>query len=102
MSDKPRLSDSVLARQNSAAAVCQALGFPEEDWPLFARWATEPMTPRDEETLYQYVDVMIAERCWKPTDDLLSQLIDLEVGGVELTVDDIHRFVATLVTGAYN
>lgn len=97
MSDRPGITDSIVARQNSAAAVCEAFGFPEEDWPLFARLASGPMTPHDEEALYQYVDVKIAERCWKPTDDLLSALIDVEVGGVELTVDDIYRFVATLV-----
>lgn len=100
MPDRPGITDSVAARQNSATAVCETLGFPEADWPMFARWASGPMTPRDEETLYQYVDVMIAERCWKPTDDLLSDLIDLEVDGAELTVDDIYRFVATLVTNA--
>ncbi|WP_326546969.1 hypothetical protein QGN32_01740 [Mycolicibacterium sp. ND9-15] len=98
MPDRPNITDSIVARQCSAAALCEAFGFPEQDWPMFARWAAGPMTPRDEETLYQYVDVMIAERCCKPTEDLLSHLIDLEVGGAELTVDDIHRFVATLVT----
>jgi hypothetical protein len=98
MSDKFGITDSIVARQNSATAVCETLGLPHEVWPMFARWAGDTMTPRDEETLYQYIDVMIAERCWKPTDDLLSSLIDLEVNGVELTVDDIHRFVATLVT----
>ena len=98
MPDRPGITDSIVARRNSATALCEVFGFPEEDWPLFGRWAARPMTPRDEETLYQYVDVMIAARCWMPTDDLLSSLIDLEVGGAELTVDDIHRFVATLVT----
>ncbi|ODQ95603.1 hypothetical protein [Mycolicibacterium holsaticum] len=98
MPERPGITSSVAARQHSAAAVCEAFGFPEEDWPMFARWAAVPMSPRDAEALYQYVDVQIAERCWKPTDDLLSNLIDVEVDGVELTVDDIYRFVATLVT----
>ncbi|KUH90395.1 hypothetical protein [Mycobacterium sp. IS-1556] len=100
MAERRGITDSIAARQHSATAVCEALGFPEEDWPMFARWAAGPMTPHDEEALYQYVDVMIADRCWKPTDDLLSHLIDLEVDGVELTADDIHRFVATLVGAA--
>lgn len=100
MSERPGITSSTAARQNLATAVCEAFSFPEEDWPMFARWAAGPMTPRDEEALFQYVDVMIANRCWKPTDDLLSSLIDLEVDGVELTADEIHRFVATLVTGA--
>jgi hypothetical protein len=33
-------------------------------------------------------------------NDLMTQLIELEVDGEELTVDDIHRFIATLVAGA--
>ncbi|MCV7278699.1 hypothetical protein H7J88_03445 [Mycolicibacterium flavescens] len=97
MSDRPGITDSIAARQNSATAVCEVFGFPREDWPMFARWAAGPMTPLDEETLFQYVDLKIAERCWKPTDDLLSQLIDVEVDGVELTTDEIHRFVASLI-----
>ena len=43
---------------------------------------------------------MFADRCRRSTDDLLSQLIELEVEGEELTVDDIHRFVAALVADA--
>jgi len=44
--------------------------------------------------------VMIADRCRRSTDDLLAKLIELEVDGEELTVDDIRRFVAALVAGA--
>ena len=33
-------------RQNSITAVCEALGVPPEDWPLFSRWATGPLTPQ--------------------------------------------------------
>jgi cytochrome P450 len=50
--------------------------------------------------VHSYVDVMIADRCRKPTGDLLSQLIALEVDGEELTVDDIRTFVAALVSDA--
>jgi cytochrome P450 len=87
-------------RQNSIAAVCEALGVPQKDWPLFSRRSAGPLTPRAVDALNQYVDVMIADRCRKPTDDLLSNLIQLEVDGEALTVDDIHNFVAALVTGA--
>ncbi|MCW2565418.1 MAG: hypothetical protein JWQ31_3978 [Mycobacterium sp.] len=87
-------------RQNSIAAVCEALGVPRQDWPFFFRWATEPLTPQALDALYQYVDVMIADRCRRSTDDLLAKLIELEVDGEELTVDDIRRFVAALVSGA--
>ena len=87
-------------RQNSITAVCEALGVPPEDWPLFARWAAGPSTPKKLDELHHYVDVMIADRCRRSTDDLLAKLIELEVDGEELTVDDIRRFVAALVAGA--
>ena len=87
-------------RQNSIAAVCEALGVPDQDWHVFTRWAAGPLTPKTRDELHQYVDVMIADRCRRSTDDLISKLIELEVDGEELTVDDIHYFVAALVTGA--
>jgi cytochrome P450 len=87
-------------RQESIAAVCEALGVPRPDWRLFYRWAAGPLTPKALDALYAYVDVMIADRCRRSTDDLVSKLIELEVDGEELTVDDIRRFVADLVAGA--
>ena len=87
-------------RQATTAAVCEALGVPEKDWPVFYRWAAGPSTPKATDALHQYVDVMIAKRCCKPADDLMSELIALEVDGSELTDNDIRNFVATLVTGA--
>lgn len=87
-------------RQATTAAVCEALGVPQKDWPLFYRWAATPCTPRAADALHQYVDVMIADRCRRPADDLMSKLIELEVDGSELTVDDIRGFVASLVAGA--
>ena len=87
-------------RQNSTTAVCEALGVPPEDWRLFARWATGPLTPKKLDELNHYVDVMIADRCRRSTDDLVAKLIELEVDSAELTVDDIRRFVVALVVGA--
>ena len=87
-------------RQASTAAVCEALGVPRADWPLFYRWAAEPLTPKAADVLHQYVDVMIADRCRRSTDDLVSNLIALDVDGAELTVDEIRNFVTELVTGA--
>lgn len=87
-------------RQASTAAVCEALGVPQEDWPLFYRWAAGPLTPKATDVLHQYVDVMIAERCRRPADDLLTTLVTFEVDGRELTVDDIRSFVVELVAGA--
>jgi cytochrome P450 len=88
------------ARQNSIATVCEALGVPEHDWHLFSRWAQSPFTSKTRDELHSYVEVMIADRCRRSTDDLLARLIELEVDGEELTVDDIRNFVVDLVAGA--
>ena len=87
-------------RQAATAAVCEVLGVPRQDWPLFYRWAAAPLNPKATDALHQYVDVMIAERCRRSTDDLMSTLIGLEVDGEEMTVDDIRNFVAELMAGA--
>ena len=33
------------------AAVCEALGVPQKDWPLFSRWAAGPLTPKEHDAL---------------------------------------------------
>jgi hypothetical protein len=89
-------------RQDSIAAVCEALGVPQEDWSLFSRWGrgSGQLTPKTLDEMNHYVDVMIANRCAHPHNDLLATLIDLEIDGQGLTADEIQAFVATLVTGA--
>jgi cytochrome P450 len=84
-------------RQNSVAAVCEVIGVPRKDWPSFSRWGAGPMTPKALDELHHYVDVMIADRCWRPTDDLLAKLIQMQVDGEDLSVDDIRNFVVALV-----
>jgi hypothetical protein len=39
---------------------------------------------------------MIADRCRNPSADLLSQLIQLEADGEELTVDDLRAIVTAV------
>jgi cytochrome P450 len=85
--------------QNPIATVCEALGVPRPDWHLFSRWAAGPLTPKARDELYHFVDVMIADRCRRSTDDLLSQLIGMEVDGEGLTTDDIRSYVVGLVKG---
>jgi cytochrome P450 len=87
-------------RQTTTAALCDALGVPQQDWPLFYRWAAAPLTPKTTDELHHYVDVMIADRCRRPADDLMSTLIEVEVDGEALTVDDIRNFVEGLIAGA--
>jgi cytochrome P450 len=97
--DEETVMTTTDARQNSIATVCEALGVPRRDWPLFSGWSSGPLTPNALDALCQYVDVMIADRCRKPGSDLLSQLIGVEVDGEGLTADDIRSYVVGLVAG---
>lgn len=83
----------------SVSAVCAALGVPDDEWPLFTRWAIDFLDPVALDELYAHLDVMIADRCSAPGEDLLSDLIAREVDGDGLTVDDLHTIVATLLAG---
>jgi cytochrome P450 len=80
------------------SVLCAALGVPRQHWHLFTRWADDPATPKTLDELYAYIDVMVAERCWKPADDLLSDLIRVEVDGDELTADELRMLVSGLLT----
>ena len=55
--------------------ICDALGVPRQDWRLFMRWANDVSSPKALDELHAYVDVMIADRCRRPTNDLMSMLI---------------------------
>jgi len=87
-------------RERAVAAACEALGVPERAWPLFTRWAAEPMTQALYDQITSYVDVLIADRCVHPRGDLLTQLIELEVAGQALTTEEIHAFVIDFIRAA--
>jgi hypothetical protein len=81
----------------SVKAVCARLGVPGADWNLLAQWAAELGEHRTHDALDFYVDVMVADRCAHPTDDLLSELIRTGVAGLDLTADEIKLAVAAML-----
>ena len=85
------------AQRLSVLDVCTMLGVPDEDRNLFVRWANELPDEKVRDALDSYVDVMIADRCWHSTDDLLSRLIKAGVDGLDMTVDELRLAVATLL-----
>ena|SRR5690349_6192501 len=84
-------------RSSSIDDVCAQLGVPAKDWHLFRR-RTHFSDSKALDELHAYVDVVIAIRCAKPGEDLLSQLIQTGVDGEDLTVDELHAAVAALVS----
>jgi cytochrome P450 len=91
---------SVITAARPISVVCELLGVPRHDRLVFWRWAEDVRNPKALDALHAYIDVMIADRCCTPTDDLLSQLIQLDVDGEDLTVDEIHKLVIALVADA--
>ena len=89
-----------MAHQYPIDVICEALGAPRKDWSLFSRWACGPLTPKATDELHAYLDVMIADRCRNAGHDLLSTLIQLQVDGEDLTVNDLELIVTSLVASA--
>jgi cytochrome P450 len=84
-------------RHTSVWEVCAMLGVPERDRNQMAQWAAELGEHRTHDALHTYVDVMVADRCAHPTDDLLSGLITTGVAGLDLTADEIRLAVTAML-----
>ena len=92
------MSSSLHANETrTVRAVCARLGVPEADWRLFARWADELVMGAPHDELDAYVDLMIADRCYRTTDDLLHELIMTGVAGEDLTTEEIQLAVRTML-----
>jgi cytochrome P450 len=78
--------------------VCARLGVPVADWSQLAQWTAELPDAAARHALDAYVDVMIADRCGRLADDLLSELIRTGVAGLDLTAEEIQLAVAAMLT----
>ena len=85
--------------------IARILGLPERDTPQFQRWSLEliSMTVSWDRgvaaatALRTYFAERVAERRRQPRDDLISELIETEVDGEQLTNDDIFAFLIMLL-----
>jgi cytochrome P450 len=102
---------SAFAEPLPALVMCRMLGVPQEDYIHFHKWAhemgltfnhsTEDL-PRAEAAVVAmsaYVTSMLEERRNSLTDDLVSNLLRAHDGG-EITWDELHNLVLTLVWAA--
>jgi pimeloyl-[acyl-carrier protein] synthase len=99
---------ATLAYPLPVTVICQMLGVPVEDRPLFEDWtraAVRAIDPGDDFTVFfaardafvsygEYFEGLIAERRRHPGDDLLSALLTAEDEGDRLTRDEL---LATMV-----
>jgi cytochrome P450 len=85
--------------------IARILGLPEADWPRFLRLSTQLIAVmRNWEgalaasrELRGYFAEIIADRRRNLRDDLVSQLIEAEVGGRRLSDDEIYPFLLLLL-----
>jgi len=105
-----KLSDMLSSRIPCAAAddpavvvlgerlygLCVALQIPSRDWLWIAQWCDGPEFVSID-ALDAYLDVLVAERCWRPGEDLISDLIVLEADGDGLTADEIRAIIVGLL-----
>jgi cytochrome P450 len=93
--------------------ICELLGAPRDDWPLFSRWATDifrifngnlaedlPAIEQASGELETYVRALVERRRREPGDDLLSALIAAEEAGDRLSNDELIMLAeAVLMAG---
>ena len=100
-----------VARPYPIPIICELLGAPRQDWPLFSAWADDifkifNMTPaadapdilRALDELDAYLDQLVARRRDDLSDDLISNLIRAEEGGDRLTHDELLMIAGTVLT----
>ena len=85
----------VLGPRRSALYV--ARGVPQRDWWALTRWADRAATGEARAALQAYADVLVADRCRVPGDDVVSDLVAFDVDGDALTADEIADIVAALL-----
>jgi cytochrome P450 len=83
------MSTPVHSETRTVRAVCAWLGVPARDWDLIATWAADLDALQTRDELAAYVDLMIADRCYRLADDGLSELIRTGVAGLDLTTDEL-------------
>lgn len=76
--------------------VLGALGVPVRDWLAVARWVDDS----DREATGAYLDVIVADRCRLPGDDLVSDLVAHERDGRGLTAEEIRAILVDCLVAA--
>ena len=103
-----------ISRKLPLEVICQLVGVPEGDWeamfelsnrvigvddPEYAT-ATDELTPEEMQQsaeFFQYFMTLIAERREEPKDDVLSILVQAEIGGERLADHELFLFFLLLI-----
>jgi cytochrome P450 len=101
-----------LVKSYPIAVICELLGTPRSDWPLFSDWTDDifkifqfnaaedgPDILRAMEEVDEYIDQMVEERRRDPRDDLITELAQMEEEGDRLSRQEL-RMLASAVLSA--
>ncbi len=85
--------------------IARILGLPRNDYPKFQRWAIEITSATAtwdrgvaaSEALRDYFAGVLAERRQNPSDDLITELVQVEVDGRRLSDEEIYSFLRLLL-----
>jgi cytochrome P450 len=99
-----------VVRSYPIAIICELLGTPASDWPLFSAWADDifkiflfnvaedaPVILAAMEHLDDYIDGMVEERRANPRDDLMTELVHAEDEGERLTRADLRMLASSVL-----
>ncbi len=100
---------SRFSNQFPIRVISNMLGLPREDEERFVGWyqaliaglgfggehLTRGIAARNE--MWAYLDPLIEERIAEPTDDLLSRLVEAELDGERMTLEEVKGFIALLL-----
>lgn len=102
-----------LAKPLAITTLCDLLGVPHEDIPLFQHWAADmgqafglltpdviPVVEAAAVGMSEYAEVLIARRRSQPTDDLVSALVQAEESS--LSTVELVATVANLLFAGYD
>lgn len=95
--------------------ICELLGVPRKDYPLFGRWSNDltwvlslelqahlAEVAAGFEGIGTYIDAFITERRARPEDDLVTALILAEDGGDRLSGPELRTLISALLFAGYD
>lgn len=99
-----------IANAYPIAVICELVGAPREDWPLYSAWADQafrvfnfdltndmPVIETAFREMGEHVEELVERKRSAPGDDLLSELIRVEDEGERLTREELVEMVGTLL-----
>jgi cytochrome P450 len=92
------------------AVICELVGAPREDWPLYSAWADSafrifnfdaanamPAVEAAFREMGEHVEALVERKRAAPADDLLSGLLAVEEEGDRLTREELVEMVGTIL-----